>query len=181
MSKLATTLKDEFTRMGRKEANRATVRLKARIAALERIARTQRATLEALGRQMQAVVGRVERGVPRAATPTPAGDGSRLSPRLIRSLRKRLKLSQTDFAHLTGVSHVAVYLWESGKTKPRGPSREAILGLRGLGVRDVRRRLEDHETASAPSKARGGRKRAAKRPRKVSRRKPAKAQPGSRR
>jgi DNA-binding transcriptional regulator YiaG len=155
MSKLAATLREEITRLGRKEANRATIRLKARVAALEKLGRAQRKAMEALGRQLQAVQSRAERAPSQVSTPA-AADGARLSPGLIRSLRKRLKVSQTDFARLTGVTHVAVYLWESGRTKPQAAKRQAILALRGLGMREVRRRLEKLDAAKP---ARGKRRR----------------------
>lgn len=181
MPNIAKMLKDEFARLGRREANRSTAKLKTRIAALEKVVRVQRTTLQALGRQVQAAVGRVERTTTQAATPTPPSDGSRLSPRLIRSLRKRLRLSQTAFAQLTGVTHVAVYLWESGKTKPRGSSREAILGLRSLGGREAKQRIEDLNSATPPSKVRKRGKQAAKHPRLAARVTASKTQRGARR
>lgn len=152
MSKLAVTLKEEITRLGRKEARRATGRLKSRLTLLERTVREQRTTLAALTRQLTAFSGRLETAGARAPA-KPAGDGARLSPRLIKALRTRLKLTRSAFGRLTGVSHVAVYLWESGQSKPKEATREAILSLRGLGVREVRRRLGEQATAPAAGRA----------------------------
>ena len=153
MSRMAAILREEINRLARKETKQATSPLKRRLAALEKIVREQRVALKQLARQVAVAARGVARTTP-AATATVARDGARLSPRLIRSLRTRLKLSQMDFARLTGVTHVAVYLWESGKTKPRGSSREAIIGLRGVGVREVRKRLANLDAAAPVSKER---------------------------
>lgn len=161
MSKLAATLKEEITRLGRREAKKATARLKQRITALERVVRAQKSAMQQLGRQMQAAASRMERAPAQTEAAASATDGTRMSPGLIRSLRKRLKLSQTDFARLTGVTHVAVYLWESGRTKPRGKRREALIALRGLGVREARQRLEEMGPAASKRAGNGRRKKRA--------------------
>jgi len=140
LSKFATTLKDEIIRLGRKEAKRLALPLKHRITALERLVRQQRLAMAQLSKQAVAASKAV------VATPAAAAtsdrDQSRLGPRSIKAQRKRLRLSQVEFAKLAGVTHVAVYLWESGRTKPRGRNREALLKLRGLGVRDARQQLD---------------------------------------
>jgi DNA-binding transcriptional regulator YiaG len=150
LSKFATTLKDEITRLGRKEAKRPALPLKQRIAAPERLFRQQRLAMTQLSRQAVAASKAVV-ATPEAA-PNADGDQSRLGPRSIKSQRKRLRLSQMEFAKLAGVTHVCVYLWESGKTKRRGRNRESLLKLRTIGVRDARRQL-DGAVPSKPSRA----------------------------
>jgi DNA-binding transcriptional regulator YiaG len=150
LSKFATTLKDEITRLGRKEAKRLALPLKQRITALERLLRQQRLAMTHLSKQAVAASKAVVATPP--AAPTADRDQSRLGPRSIKSQRKRLGLSQMEFAKLAGVTHVCVYLWESGKTKPRGRNREALLKLRTIGVRDARRQL-DGATSSERSRA----------------------------
>jgi len=44
----------------------------------------------------------------------------------IKGLRKKLGLTQKDFAARAGVTPVAVYLWESGRTSPKGKSVVAL-------------------------------------------------------
>ncbi len=70
---------------------------------------------------------------------------TRLRPRSIASKRKRLKLSRKDFGKLVGVSANTIYLWETGEVSPREKSRAAIIGLRGMGVREARRLLDTSE------------------------------------
>ena len=67
---------------------------------------------------------------------------ARVSPRSIKSLRSKLGMSRNDFAALAGVSANSVYLWEMGKAKPKTGARATLVGLRKLGVREARRRLE---------------------------------------
>jgi DNA-binding transcriptional regulator YiaG len=49
---------------------------------------------------------------------------SRFSPRLIRSLRKQLGISQKELAILTEVSVGTVHFWESGKFMPKEEKEE---------------------------------------------------------
>ena len=66
---------------------------------------------------------------------------ARLSPGLILTLRRRLKITQAELAKLVGVSTVAVGLWESSSTHPRRETKARIVALRSLGRREVRRLL----------------------------------------
>jgi DNA-binding transcriptional regulator YiaG len=68
---------------------------------------------------------------------------SRLSPRLIRSLRKQLGISQKELAILAGVSLGAAHLWETGKFKPKDEKKRILVALRKLGRKEVRRLLEE--------------------------------------
>jgi DNA-binding XRE family transcriptional regulator len=49
-----------------------------------------------------------------------ATNGPAMSPTEIRALRHRLGMTQAEFASSVGVTHVAVYFWESGRTSPGG-------------------------------------------------------------
>jgi DNA-binding transcriptional regulator YiaG len=141
MGKIETTLKAEITRLSRHETkgliSKSTVelrRLRQRVASLEHEVRALKAS-------------RAEdqtRTKIRTATETVAGEPAvRLSPRLIRSLRSRLGISQAELAKLVGMSTVAVGSWESGKSKPKSASKARIAALRSLGRREVRRLLAE--------------------------------------
>ncbi len=62
-----------------------------------------------------------------------------LTPALVRSLRRQLGLTQTEFAKRLGVSMQAVSFWERGTRSPTGLYARAIRAL----LRDVQ--------SSAPS------------------------------
>ena len=103
---------------------------------------------------------------------------SRLSSRLIRKLRTRLGLSQANLARLLKVSNVSVLSWEHGRTKPAGQNRTALVALRKLGRRDVKRLLSALPKPAARS-GRSGRRRKQTR-RAGATRKPALKRRGSR-
>ena len=66
---------------------------------------------------------------------------ARLTPGAIKRIRARLGLTQVQLAALLGVTGPAVAQWESGTSAPRKENRAALVTLRKLGRRDVRRML----------------------------------------
>ena len=91
---------------------------------------------------------------------------SRFSPRLIRSLRSHLGITQKDLAILTDVTVGAVHQWESGKFKPSTKKKAAMVALRKLGRREVKKLLEDRVVQKVEKKAPSRRRRRAKRSRR---------------
>jgi DNA-binding transcriptional regulator YiaG len=77
-----------------------------------------------------------------------AGNGAgqitaeRITTKGIVSLRSRLGVSQGEFGRLCGVGGGAVSHWEAGRAHPKGDALIAVLALRGLGKKDVAKRLE---------------------------------------
>jgi DNA-binding transcriptional regulator YiaG len=89
---------------------------------------------------------------------------SRLTPDRIRRLRKKLGLSMRELGILTGTSLSAILSWEKGKFKPRGQKKAALVALRKMRKREVRKLfLEKDQEEKA---TRGPEKRGAKRVRK---------------
>jgi putative transcriptional regulator len=64
-----------------------------------------------------------------------------LSPEQIRDLRKKLELSQGQFAKLLGVSTVTVGGWEQGRSTPRANSRGALAQVKAMAPKAVVERL----------------------------------------
>ena len=141
MPDIASVLKQEITRLARKEVA-ATARQQSKqiqsLKAATRNLRDQVATLEK-------TVLRLSREISRASQPQAeaAPDRAlRISPKSIKSHRRRLGLSQAQMAKLLGVSSNSVTLWESGKASPRGKNRQAIAELRQMGAREAKVLLE---------------------------------------
>ncbi len=143
MPNLGAVLKEEIQRLARKEVRATVDPLKKRIADMAR-------TNVALKRQvphLEKTVARLEaeakarqlKGVQKGAKDT---KGARLGPRSIAAQRKRLKLSRKDFGQLVGVTANSIYLWETGEVSPKEKSRAAVIGLRGMGVKEARRLVE---------------------------------------
>ncbi|NQU41279.1 MAG: hypothetical protein HQ523_15125 [Lentisphaerae bacterium] len=159
MANLAQVLKEEIRRLARKEVRlaqeatrkeairlrKANSELKARVAKLEKIARTLNTTVQAIP-------------LPEAPAVQPVSK-ERISGKGVRSLRKRLKLTRAEFAALAETTSQTVYNWEKqdGVLTMRNATGTALIGLRGIGIKEARTRLAaipvPVKTASAKKKA----------------------------
>jgi len=68
---------------------------------------------------------------------------ARLSSRAIKNIRKKLGVSQEKLAAVLDVSPGAVAFWEQGRARPRGENKAALVALRKLGRRQVKRILTE--------------------------------------
>ena len=141
MPNLASVLKDEISRLSRKEirketgvTKRASVQHRRDIAELKRL-------VGDLSRRVAFLESQEKRRVARPAQDKPSGQ-IRFSPRWVKAQRERLGLSADDYGKLVGVSSLTVYNWEGGKSKPREEKLAAIAAVRELGKREALRRLE---------------------------------------
>lgn len=50
----------------------------------------------------------------------------KITPPLIKDIRKRLNLSQSDFALMIGVSLSTLQNWEQGRREPDGPAKALL-------------------------------------------------------
>ena len=143
MGAIGSAIKAEIVRLSRREARKLTaplrasnLRLKKRIIGLS----TRINSLEQQIQRMQAKEKLTETNA-KAASGQVTG---RLSPGLIRALRKRLGLPRHEFAKLIGVSTGSVFGWETGKVSPRAEVRAKIMAFRGMGRREVKSILASH-------------------------------------
>jgi DNA-binding transcriptional regulator YiaG len=138
LSNFATAIKEEITRLVRKELRRETE-------ALKKASARYRSEIAALKRRIddaEKALARAARA-PRAETPVAAGTDRpvRFSAGGLRKLRERLGLSAADFGLLLEVSGQTVYNWESGSTRPSPETIRAIAAMRGIGKREAAARL----------------------------------------
>ena len=143
MPNLAAALKSEIARMARRV-------VRAETQALRQAATTHRSEIAALKRRVKALEqalrqatrggARAARAVePEAAAPATA---LRFSAKGFASHRRRLGLSAADMGRLLGTSGQTIYLWESGKSRPRAGHLAGIAALRAMGKREAVTRLE---------------------------------------
>jgi hypothetical protein len=140
MANIGAVLRDEITRLSRKESRvqinstkRATANHRKDIALLKR-------QIMQLERQVKALSRRA--GVTSAAPPVTAGATKfRFVPKGLRSQRARLGLSAADFGKLIGVSAQSIYNWESEKARPRAGQITRVAQLRVMGKREARAEL----------------------------------------
>jgi DNA-binding XRE family transcriptional regulator len=147
MPNIAKILREEISRIGRKEAKSActplhrkeiktaktTVALKKRVVALEK---SNRLLLERLAK--------LEALQPASQGPQEENARAWISGKGIRRLRKKLGLSQAAFAKLVGVSVISVYNWEKnpGMLKLRNTTKASVFSIRDIGAREAKKRLE---------------------------------------
>jgi len=70
---------------------------------------------------------------------------SRFTPERIRGLREKLGISQRELGVLVGATTGAVLSWEKRKFKPQGEKRAALVALRKVRKRDVKKMLAEKE------------------------------------
>lgn len=162
MPNVAAALKEEIARVSRKTT-------KSEIDGLRKMLAQQRLALSALKRRADALEralskgGRGERGKAEKVMTRDGevADRRRFSAKGFAKLRQRLGISAAAMGQLLGASSLSVYKWESGKTHPRAKQVEKIVAIRGLGKREVQRRLGSSPSepgAGAPEKGRAPRK-----------------------
>jgi DNA-binding transcriptional regulator YiaG len=141
MPNIATLLKDEISRLSRRE-------IRKEVQPLRKASAAYRREIAALKREVQTL--RRQTSLLAKQTPKPAdrGDAKVSTPPLrfvakgLRSLRTRLGISAPELARLMGVSDQSIYNWELKKTTPRKEQLATLAGIRSLGKRDVQARLE---------------------------------------
>jgi DNA-binding transcriptional regulator YiaG len=144
VSNIVTALKDEVSRIARKEVRNETAQLKKAVARYRSDIADLKRRLAAAEQSLAKI--RKSGGVPRPSTPasTPEGTaGIRFSAKGFRTLRERLDLSGPETAKLLRVSVQTIYNWEAGSSKPREPQLSAITVLRKAGKREVAARLAE--------------------------------------
>jgi DNA-binding transcriptional regulator YiaG len=142
MSNIAVALRQEITRLARREARSLTKSLhKAAFQFRRDIAELKRQNAQA-----RAEIARFQRQAPQGDA-APATEGTieniRYSAARVKALRKRLGLSAEAFGKLVGVTGHTVYKWEHGAVRPRRRKLAAIAAVRGIGKTEANARLRE--------------------------------------
>jgi len=131
MSNIATVLKEEITRLSRRELRSETDGLKRNstqfrsdIAALKRRVTSIEKYLRNLDKQVSKVT-------PKLVEPI-ATTGLRYSAKQFLAQRHRLGLSQPEAGLLLSVSPQTIYSWETGRTRPKPEQITMIAAMRKL-------------------------------------------------
>jgi DNA-binding transcriptional regulator YiaG len=141
MSTIAALLKQEITRLVRKE-------LKIETEALKKASSRYRSEIAELKRRivgLEQQLKSIERQGRGKATRSEAPQESELAFRFradgLKKHRERLGLSAPVLATILGVSAQTIYNWESGTSKPSKEQVAKIAVLRKMGKREVQQRL----------------------------------------
>lgn len=139
MPNIAALLKNEISRLSRREVRKE-------VQPLRKLAATHRREIAALKRTIAALDRRAKSLAKATSLKNQEGGVSderptRFVAKGLVSLRKRLGVSAADLARLLGVSMQSVYNWERKKASPRREQVAAIAALRSIGKKEARARL----------------------------------------
>jgi len=141
MPNIAAVLKEEISRIARKEVRSETTSLKKASSQYRRdIAQLKRQVSNLQGR-VALLEKRVLQNVPSQVIGADA-TGVRFTAKGLCSQWKRLGLSAADYGKLVGVTAQTIYSWENGISRPRKQQLPALASIRPMGKREARARLE---------------------------------------
>jgi DNA-binding transcriptional regulator YiaG len=115
MTNIASVLKDEITRLARKEMRGNTESLKKTVATYRSEIAALKRRVEALEREAKKTAKVVSKVMPE---PLEGNTSHRFSAKGFATHRQRLGLSAADYGRLLGVSGLSVYKWEGGQVRP---------------------------------------------------------------
>ena len=143
---IAQALKTEISRISKREAKALSSPTRSTTIQLKKTVADLKARLATLEKSNKELIKQVESLV--QAIPMPVEEPEVkgwISGKGVKSLRKKLGLSQAEFGKLVSVSTGAVVQWESktGMLKLRDATKKAIMAVRGIGKVEARKRLEE--------------------------------------
>jgi DNA-binding transcriptional regulator YiaG len=141
MPNIAVTLRQEITRLARREIRSQTQGLRKASAQFRRDV----AGLKRHASKLKSEVARLERRVGKDVAPqiTEADAAKvRFSAKSVVAQRARLGISAADYGKLIGVTGHTIYKWEHGSSRPRKAQLSAFASIRPLGKTEALARLE---------------------------------------
>ncbi len=141
MGKLEGVIKTEIMRLAKREMRKISVPLKWDVQSLKiTVSQLRKAVvpLERFVSDQQKELAKHE--IPLEVSPEELKK-SRFSPRLIKTLRKKLGITQKELAILLGVTVGAAHQWEIGKFTPKPEKKAVLAALRKLGRTEVKKLL----------------------------------------
>ena len=141
MANIAAILKEEITRLARKEVRRQTEILRKASAQHRKYIAELKQRVSDLQREVTALEKQALKQ-PASISPSTGKKGARFSAKGLRSHRNRLGLSAAAYGKLVGVTGQTVYKWENETVRPRAQQVEALAAVRGIGKKEMPALLE---------------------------------------
>lgn len=140
MSNIASVLKEEISRIARKEVRAETEKLKKASAQYRSDIAGLKRRIAELEKQVSRLVKQADKNAP--APSVPAEEAKvRFSAKNLIAQRRRLGLSAPMLGTLIGVSPQSIYNWESGTTRPRREQINLIAALKTISKEQVQEHL----------------------------------------
>ncbi|HKB60055.1 MAG TPA: helix-turn-helix transcriptional regulator [Gallionellaceae bacterium] len=136
MANVASLLKEEITRLARKE-------IRSEIEGLRKASAHYRSDIAALKKRIAVLEQQVSRLGKAASRTTDVESNQEVSGKIrfsakgFKTLRERLGLTASATGALLGVSGQTIYSWETGRSRPRKHHLERLAYLRKMSKRDV--------------------------------------------
>ena len=141
MPNIATVLKEEVTRLVRKELKTETESLKKTSSRYRSEIAELKRRITALEQQLKAVQKQGRKQAPVEAASPELESKVRFSADGLKKHRERLGMSAPALASILSVSSQTIYNWEAGTSKPSKDQIVKIAILRKMGKREVQERL----------------------------------------
>lgn len=164
MPNVAQLLKAEMSRLAKREVKAGVAGIRADNIRLKKSNADLKRRIAQLEKDNKRLVAAEDRRLKEAPQVAPEkAEKARITAKGIRSLRKKLGLSQAKFAQLLGVSTQIVQVWEKkeGALNVRDTARAAILSIRSIGAREAQARLDEvakKDQQKKPARKRGRKK-----------------------
>ena len=142
MAKLESIIKSEITRLAKHEVRTVFLPLRREVWGLKLKLSNLIKSFTVLDRFAKEI-SKAKSTEPKLEASPEEVKASRLTPERIAGLRKKLGISQRELGLLVGATTGAVLSWEKGKFKPRGDKKAALVALRKVRKRDVRKMLAE--------------------------------------
>ncbi|MBX3608976.1 MAG: helix-turn-helix domain-containing protein [Hydrogenophaga sp.] len=140
MPNLAQTLKQEISRIARKEVREDIAALRKAVTAHRSEIASLKRTVKELGTQLRSAQKAAKRAAPQAVeqmeTSRPGRKRSFSADRL-KAKRQALGMSQAQMAQLLGISSLSLWKWESGQVSPRASMLERYFVAMNMGKREA--------------------------------------------
>jgi DNA-binding transcriptional regulator YiaG len=177
MGKVESTIKSEIMRLAKREVRGSFLPLRREVYSLRLKLSSLIKSFTAMERQAKEVLEeQAKKKLVLQATPEEV-KVSRLTPQRIHLLRNKIGISQKDLGTLLEVSIGTVGLWEKGKFAPSAQKKAALIALRKLGKREVKKLLAEKKQELKAKGEKAAAKKPAGKKAAAPKKKPAKTKP----
>lgn len=141
MPNVAVVLREEISRLARKEIRSALEKTRKSAVKQGRDIAALKEKVTVLERKVSALEKAAARATARPASEPQAQARTRFVAKGLVSMRKRLGVSAAELGQLVGVSTQTIYNWERGVTRPGAAQKAKLASFRTVGKREVQGQL----------------------------------------
>ena len=141
MANITSILNEEIRRLARREIKSNTGVVRKQTAQYRRDIAALKRQVASLTRAVASITKQEKRRVAQQPVAQEV-EGIRFRADGLKSHRAKLGLSAKDYGLLVGVTGQTIYDWESGDSRPRQQQVTKVAAVRGIGKREVMKRLE---------------------------------------